>query len=103
MNDRFPAIIVANMNRKQVDCFKVVLKRFKWDIGWTIAYIIGIPLGIFWHTIQVMLDHKTRIEHQRGLNPLIKEVVKKKIIKWLYDGVIYPTVDSVFYTLCTVS
>ena len=41
-----------------------------------------------------MPDHKLSIEHQRRLNPPMKEVVKKEIIKWLDAGVIYPIADS---------
>jgi len=39
---------------------------------------------------------KNSIEAQRRLNPIIKEVVKKEIIKWLDVGIIYPISDSVW-------
>ena len=39
-------------------------------------------------------DAKPTIEHQRRLNPNIKEVVKKEIINWLDAGIIYPISDS---------
>ena len=71
-----------------------VLKRFKRYIRWTIADIIWIPQLICSHKIQLMSDHKKFIENQRYLNPLMEELVKKEIIKWLDDGVIYPFVDS---------
>ena len=70
------------------------VKTFKRDIGWTIADIIGIPPGIYSHKIQLKPDHKPSIKHQRCLNPLMQEVVKKEFIKWLDAGVIYPIVDS---------
>ena len=60
-----------------------MLKRFKRDIGWTIADIIGILPGICSHKIQLVPDHKQSIEHQRCLNQTMQEVVKKEIIKWL--------------------
>ena len=41
-----------------------------------------------------MPDHKPSIEHQRRLHPPMQEVVKKKIIKWLDVGVIYPIAGS---------
>ena len=41
-----------------------------------------------------MPDHKPSIEHQRRLNPLMQEFVKKEIIKWLNVGVIYQIADS---------
>ena len=48
-DDTFPVIIALNFNVNQVEFLVEVLKRFKRAIGWTIADIIGIPLGIF-HT-----------------------------------------------------
>ncbi|XP_010519129.1 PREDICTED: uncharacterized protein LOC104798657 [Tarenaya hassleriana] len=37
---------------------------------------------------------KTSIEHQRRLNPTMKEVVKKEVLKLLDAGIIYPISDS---------
>ena len=51
------------------------------------------PPGICSHKIQLMPDHKPRIEHQRRLNPPMQEVLKKEIIKWFDAGVIYPITD----------
>ena len=39
-------------------------------------------------------DHKPSVEHQRRLNPNLKEVVKKEILKLLDAGIIYPISDS---------
>ena len=58
-------IIASNLNEQQVESLVKVLKRFKKTIGWTIADIIGIPPSICSHKIQLMLDHKPSIEHQR--------------------------------------
>ena len=71
-----------------------LLKSFKRSIGWTIADIIGIPPGISSHKIKLITDHNPNIEHQRHLNPPMKEVVKKEIIKWFDPGVIYSIGDS---------
>ena len=57
-------------------------------------YIIEIPPGICSHKIKLMPNLKPSIEPQRRLNSPIQEVVKKEIIKWLHDGVIYPIIDS---------
>ena len=37
---------------------------------------------------------KTSIEHQRWLNPVMKEVVRKEVLKWLNGGFIYAISDS---------
>ena len=84
-----PVIIASDLDEQHVQSLVKVLKRFKRAIGWTIADIIGIPPGIFSHKIQLIPDHKPSIEHQRILNPPMREVVKKEIIKWLDAGVIY--------------
>ena len=46
------------------------------------------------HKILLEDNHKASIEQQRRLNPIMKEVVKKEIIKWLDAGIIYPISDS---------
>ena len=39
-------------------------------------------------------DAKPVIDHQRRLNPKMKEVVRKEILKLLDAGIIYPIADS---------
>ena len=39
-------------------------------------------------------DAKPVIDHQRLLNPKMKEVVRKEILKLLEEGIIYPVADS---------
>ena len=41
------------------------------------------------HKIPLEDNAKTFIEHQRRLNPIMKEVVKKEVLKWLNAGFIY--------------
>ncbi|XP_062112081.1 uncharacterized protein LOC133823377 [Humulus lupulus] len=67
-----------------------VLRKFKKAIGWTIADIRGISPSLCMHKISLEDSEKGSIEGQRRLNPIMKEVRKKEIIKWLDDGIIYP-------------
>ncbi|XP_056843381.1 uncharacterized protein LOC130495849 [Raphanus sativus] len=46
------------------------------------------------HRIHLEDESMTSIEHQRRLNPNLKDVVKKEILKLLDAGVIYPISDS---------
>ena len=39
-------------------------------------------------------DAKPVVDHQRRLNPKMKEVVRKEILKLLEAGTIYPVADS---------
>ena len=46
------------------------------------------------HKILFEENAKTLIEHQRRLNPVMKEVVIKEVLKWLNVGFIYAISDS---------
>ena len=41
------------------------------------------------HKILMEENAKTFIEHQRRMNLVMKEVVKKTVLKWIYAGFIY--------------
>ena len=46
------------------------------------------------HKILIEENAKTSIEYQRRMNPVMKEVVKKEVLKWLNAGFIYAISDS---------
>ena len=46
------------------------------------------------HKILLNDDAKTSVEHQRRLNPVMKDVVRKEVLKWLNAGFIYAISDS---------
>ena len=46
------------------------------------------------HKILMEENAKTSVEHQRRLNPIMKELVKKQVIKWINAGFIYAISDS---------
>ena len=46
------------------------------------------------HKILLEENARTSVEHQRRLNPVMKEVVNKEILKWLNAGFIYAISDS---------
>ena len=62
----------------------------------------GISPSICMHKILLEENGKTSIEHQRRLNPVIKEVVKKEVLKWLNAGFIYAILDSPWVSLVLV-
>ena len=47
-------------------------------------------------------DYKPSVEHQRRLNPAMKEVVKKEVLKWLNAGFIYTISNSSWVSLVQV-
>ena len=70
------------------------LRKYKETIAWSIEDLKGISPSVFMHNIQLEENARTSIEHQRRLNPVMKEVVKKEVLKWLNAGFIYAISDS---------
>ena len=60
------------------------------------ADIKGISPTLCMHTILLEDNSKNSIDSQRRLNLIMKEVLKKEIIKWLDAGIIYLISDSVW-------
>ncbi|XP_070009751.1 uncharacterized protein [Nicotiana sylvestris] len=71
-----------------------VLRENKRAIGWIMSDIRGISLGFCMHKIPMEEGNKTSIEQQRRLNPNMKEVVRKEVIKWLNAGIVFLICDS---------
>ena len=65
------------------------MRKYKEAIAWSIEDLKGISPSICMHKILLIDDARTSIEHQRRLNPMMKDVVKKEELKWLNAGFIY--------------
>ena len=72
----------------------VILRKYKEAIAWSIEDLKGISPSICMHKILLEDNAKTSIEHQRRLNPVMKEVVRKEVLKWLNAGFIHAISDS---------
>ncbi|GJX88030.1 reverse transcriptase domain-containing protein [Tanacetum coccineum] len=71
-----------------------VLKKNKEVFAWKTYDIPSISPSFCKHKINFEDDDKPIIQRQRRLNPNMKEVMKKEIIKLLNVGIIYPIEDS---------
>ena len=71
-----------------------ILRKYKEAITWLIKDLKGISPSICMHKILLNDDAKSYIEHQRRLNPVMKEVVRKEVLKWLNAGFMYAISDS---------
>ena len=71
-----------------------VLREHKSAIGWSVADLKGIDPSVCMHRIHLEEDSKPSREMQRRLNPNMKEVVKKEVIKLLDVGIIYQILGS---------
>ncbi|KAI3772812.1 hypothetical protein L6452_04006 [Arctium lappa] len=92
--DKLPVIISATLELHQEKKLVDMLKLHTKAIGWTIADLKGISPSICQHKIILEDKNFTSIEPQRRLNPVMKEVVKKEILKWLDAGIIFPIASS---------
>ena len=77
-------------------------KEHKEAIGWNLADIKGIRPFMCMHRILMEEDNKPTMDAQRRLNPSVKEVVRKEVLKWLDAGVIYLISDSSWVSLVQV-
>ncbi|KAK9007300.1 hypothetical protein V6N11_051129 [Hibiscus sabdariffa] len=89
-NKTLPVIISSKLLPDQECSLINLLSQYKKAIGWTMADLKGISPTICMHKIILEECHSNFVEPQRRLNPAMKKVVMKEIIKWLDAGVIYP-------------
>ena len=71
-----------------------ILIKYKEAIAWSVEDWKGTSPSIYMHNILLEENAKTSIEHQRRLNPIMKEVIIKEVLKWLNTGFIYALLDS---------
>ena len=91
---RKPVIISAALTEAEEQKLLVILRKYKEAIAWSINDLKGISPSICMHKILLEDNAKTFIEHQRRLNPVMKEVVRKEVLNWLNAGFIYAISNS---------
>ena len=89
-----PVIISAALTEIEEHKLLKVLRKYKEAIACSIEDLKGISPSICMHKILLNDDARTSIEHQRRLNPVMKDVVKKEVLKWLNTGFIYAISDN---------
>ena len=70
------------------------LKKHRAAIGYTLDDLKGISPTLCQHKINLEAAAKPVRDPQRCLNPKMKEVVRKEILKLLEEGIIYPIAHS---------
>ncbi|CAN6459353.1 unnamed protein product [Victoria cruziana] len=93
-NDSLPVIISSVLSLEDERRLLAVMRGHKRAIGWKVSDLRGINPAFCMHQIHTLEGSKPTREFQRWLNPALKEVVKKEIIKWLDAGIIFPISDS---------
>ena len=90
----YPIIISANLSEQEEERLLKTLKKHRAAIVFTLDDLKGISPTLCQHKIQLEKDTKPVVDHQQKLNPKMKEVVRKEILKLLEAGIIYPVADS---------
>ncbi|KAG7529568.1 Retrotransposon gag domain [Arabidopsis suecica] len=93
-NSTYPVIVIDELNTDQVNLLLTELRKYRRAIGYSLDDIKGISPNLCTHGIHLEIESYSSIEPQRRLNPNLKEVVKKEILKLLDAGIIYPISDS---------
>nr|GEY75828.1 DNA-directed DNA polymerase [Tanacetum cinerariifolium] len=95
-NETFTFNIVKSIKSRLLE----VLRNQKGAIAWSITDIKGIDSSLCTHKILMEDEFKPSVQPQRWVNPNIKEVRKKEVIKLLDAGLIYLTSDSPWIGRC---
>nr|XP_009786564.1 PREDICTED: uncharacterized protein LOC104234659 [Nicotiana sylvestris] len=93
-SDTLPVIVSSDLSILQEEKLLRVLREHKRALGWTMSDIKGISPTFCMHKILMEDGHKPSVEQQRRLNPIMKEVVRKEVIKWLDACIVFPISDS---------
>ncbi|KAM6593544.1 hypothetical protein CsatA_001247 [Cannabis sativa] len=91
---KLPVIVSASLSDVETDKLLRVLRAHNKAIAWTLGDVKGISPSTVMHRILMEDNAKPTIDAQRRLNPPMKEVVRKEVVKWLDAGVAYPISDS---------
>nr|GEU73116.1 reverse transcriptase domain-containing protein [Tanacetum cinerariifolium] len=93
-DDKLPIIIDKDLKDEEKTVLIKGLKSHKQALAWQLSDIKGIDPEFCTYKILMEDDFKPAVQHQRRVNPKIHEVIKKKVLKLLDVGLIYPILDS---------
>ena len=77
----YPVILSANLSEHEEERLLKVLRKHRAAIGYTLDDLKGISPTLCQHKINMKPGAKPIVDHQRRLNPKMKEVVRTKNIK----------------------
>src|SRR4051812_44000613 len=90
----YPVIINSSLSEFEKERLLETLRRHRGAIGYTLDDLKGISPSICQDTINLEPDVKLVVDHQRRLNPKMKDMVTTEVLKILAAGIIYPIADS---------
>ena len=93
-NNTKPMIISNSLKKEEEAQLVEILKKHTTAIGWHISDLKGIIPSYCMHKINMEADYKPVRQPQRRLNPVMKEELRKEVLKLLEAGLIYPILDG---------
>jgi hypothetical protein len=93
-NDTLLVIIASDLQDDRESSLLDVLKEHKEAIGWSVGDLKGIDPSFCMHRIHREDNAKPSCEAQQRLNPNVKDMVMKEVVKLLNAGIIYPISDT---------
>jgi hypothetical protein len=94
-DDRETLVIISDkLSHDETQKLVATLEKYRSVIAYSLKDLKGISLSLCTHCITMDQNNKPVREHQRRLNNVMREVAKKKVLKLLKAGVIYPIFDS---------
>ena len=94
MKRKFILLLLVLTFQHEEERLLKVLRKHRAAIGYTLDDFKGISPTLCQHKINMEPDAKPVVDHQRQLNPKMKEVVRTEILKLLEAGTIYHIADS---------
>jgi hypothetical protein len=85
----FPMIISDKLSQEESFRLLTVLEKHRSAFGYSLQDLKGISPVLCTHCIHTDLDSIPSREPQRRLKNVMREVVKKEILKLLHAGIIY--------------
>jgi hypothetical protein len=89
----YHVIISANLSVEEERLLDV-LRAHRPAIGYSLDDLKGISPALCMNKINLEEDVKPVVDYQHRLNPKLKELVRKEVIKLLEDRIIYSIADS---------
>jgi hypothetical protein len=89
-NRETPVIVSDKLSHDETHKLVAVLERHKSAIGYSLQDLKGISPTLCTHRIPIDPNSSPSRKPQRRLNNVIREVVKKEVLKLLHAGIIYP-------------
>jgi hypothetical protein len=83
-------IISSKILPKEEESLMILLRNHRGAFGYSMEELKGIIPSIATHRIYMEEGAKPVIKHQRKLNLMMKEVLRKEITRLLDAGIIYP-------------